>query len=387
MEFKFSQRLEKLPPYLFLEIDKAKERAIKEGKDIIDFGIGDPDSPTPNHIIESLYEAVKNPQTHRYSLDQGLLEFRQAISRWYKKRFNVDLDPEKEVHPLIGSKEGIAHLPLAILNKGDYALVPDPCYPPYRSGVILAEGVPYPLPLLKENSFLPDFKKIPLRMRKKAKLMFLNYPNNPTSATATKEFFEKVVDFASKYRVIVAYDAAYSEITFDGYKAPSFLETEGAKEIGIEFHSLSKTYNMTGWRIGWVCGNREIVSSLARVKSNIDSGIFMAIQMAGISALEGPQDCIEEICKLYQERRDILVEGLNLLGWNIERPKATFYIWAKIPQENKSLKFCKDLLEKTNILATPGIGFGRFGEGYIRFSLTKDKKRIKEAVERLKNLF
>jgi len=384
INFEFSKRLKKLPPYLFLEIERKKEKLIKEGKDLIDFGVGDPDSPAPNHIIEALSKAVKDPQTHRYSLDKGLLEFRRAISKWYKKRFNVDLDSETEIHPLIGSKEGITHLPLAIINRGDYVLVPDPCYPPYRSGTILAEGIPYSMALLKENSFLPDLKKIPLRIRKKAKLLFLNYPNNPTAATVEREFFKEVIDFAFKYNIIIAHDAAYSEITFNGYNAPSFLELEGAKSIGVEFHSLSKTYNMTGWRIGWICGNKEIVSSLAKIKSNIDSGIFSAIQIAGISALEGPQDHIEEVCKIYRERRDILVEGLNSLGWNIEKPKATFYVWAKIPKDFDSLKFCSNLLEKKNVLVTPGIGFGKFGEGFVRFSLTIDKERIKKAIERLK---
>ena len=385
-EFDLSERLKRLPTYLFVEIDRAKEKAIRGGRNIIDFGVGDPDLSTPSHIIESLYRAAKNPETHRYSLDKGLLEFRQAISRWYKKRFNVELDPEKEVHPLIGSKEGIAHLPLTVINRGDYALVPDPGYPPYRSGVILAEGVPYSMPLLKENSFLPDLRKIPSRIRKRAKIMFLNYPNNPTAAVATKEFFKEIINFASKYNIIIAHDAAYSEITFDGYRSPSFLETEGAKNVGIEFHSLSKTYNMTGWRIGWVCGNREIVSFLAKLKSNIDSGIFMAIQIAGISALEEPQNHIEEICQVYRERRDILVDGLNSLGWDISKPKATFYLWTEIPKGHNSLRFCSFLLKKSGILVTPGIGFGKFGEGYIRFSLTIDKERIKEAVERLKRL-
>ncbi len=386
MNFTISKRLSFIPAYLFVELDRAKQKARKEGRDIIDLGVGDPDLPTPNHIIEKLCQAVKDPKTHRYSLDQGLSEFRYAISEWYRKRFNVNLDPDKEIHPLIGSKEGISHLPLAVLNRGDYALIPDPCYPAYRSGVILAEGIPYSLPLLRENAFLPDLKEIPLKIKKRTKLMFLNYPNNPTAAVATKEFFRKIVDFAFKYNTVIAHDAAYSEITFAGYRPESFLETEGAKEIGIEFHSLSKTYNMTGWRIGWVCGNSEIISALAKVKSNIDSGIFTAIQIAGISALEGPQEHLEKMCRLYQERRDILVEGLNSLGWNTTKPKATFYLWVKIPKEGDSLKFSAYLLEKTDIVVTPGIGFGRYGEGYIRFSLTVDKERIREAIERLKKI-
>ncbi|MFN7169676.1 MAG: LL-diaminopimelate aminotransferase [Candidatus Omnitrophota bacterium] len=382
-----SLRLKKLPPYLFAEIDRTKQRLRAEGLDLIDLGIGDPDQPTPQHIIDKLCEAVKDPTNHRYALDQGLWEFRKAISNWYKRRFNVDLDPYREIQPLIGSKEGIAHLPLAFLNAGDIALIPDPGYPPYKSGTILAEGKPYPLPLLPENNFLPELKKIPSSILKKAKILFLNYPNNPTTAISPEDYFKKVIGFAQKNKILICHDAAYSEISFDGYSSPSFLQFKGAKEVGIEFHSLSKTYNMTGWRIGWVCGNRKAVEALGRVKTNIDSGIFQAIQIAGISALEGDQSCVERMKEIYKERRDALIEGLKEIGWEINKPLATFYVWARLPKPYKSsIKFAKLLLENAHIVVTPGIGFGEYGEGFVRFSLTNSIERIKEAMVRMKKV-
>ncbi|MDP2923284.1 MAG: LL-diaminopimelate aminotransferase [Candidatus Omnitrophota bacterium] len=384
--FKLSKKIQSLPPYLFLEIDKAKRKARAEGRDIIDLGIGDPDQPTPAHIVEKLYQVAKDPATHRYALDQGLPVLRQAIADWYKNRFRVELDPETEVLPLIGSKEGIAHFPLAFLNQGDYALVPDPCYPPYKGGTILAGAKPYLMPLRQSNAFLPDLKIIPLNIRSKAKLMYVNYPNNPTAATADRDFYQEAVKFARKNRIIVVSDLAYSEIAYDGYQPLSFLEVAGAKKVGIEFHSLSKTYNMTGWRIGWACGNARLISALAKVKSNIDSGIFSAIQLAGILALEGPQQQIKNMCRMYQERRDVLISGLNSLGWQVEPPKATFYVWLKIPRRTDSLRFSQLLLEKANLVVTPGVGFGKYGEGYIRMALTVDKERIKEAVERLRKV-
>jgi LL-diaminopimelate aminotransferase len=382
--FKLSKKLNSLPPYLFVEIDKAKRKAKAEGRDIIDLGIGDPDQPTPRHIIEALYQAAQDPANHRYALDQGMPALRRAIAGWYKRRFNVDLNPDTEILPLIGSKEGIAHFPLAFLNTGDYALIPDPCYPPYKGGTILAGGKPYLMPLRESNAFLPDLKSIPTNIRKKAKLMFINYPNNPTSATAEKDFYAKIVEFCRKNKIIVVSDLAYSEIAYDGYRPASFLEVEGAREVGIEFHSLSKTYNMTGWRVGWACGNAKLISALAQVKSNIDSGIFSAIQLAGIVALEGPQEHIKNMCKLYQERRDALICGLRSLGWQVRPPRATFYVWVKIPQGNDSLKFARLLLGKLYIVVTPGVGFGKYGQGYIRFALTVPCERIKEAVSRLK---
>ena len=384
--FRFSKKINTLPPYLFLEIDKAKRKARQEGRNIIDLGVGDPDQPTPAHIIEKLYQAARDPLTHRYALDQGLPVLRQAIADWYKNRFNVELDPETEILPLIGSKEGIAHFPLAFLNQGDYSLVPDPCYPPYKGGTILAAGRPYLMPLYEVNAFLPNLKKIPLNIRRRTKLMYINYPNNPTAATAEKDFYQDVVGFVSKNKIIVISDLAYSEMAYDGYRPPSFLEVEGAKEVAIEFHSLSKTYNMTGWRIGWACGNSKLISALAKVKSNIDSGIFSAIQLAGIAALEGPQQHIRNMCQIYQERRDILIDGLSSLGWQVSLPKATFYVWIKIPKKIDSIKFSTLLLDKANIVVTPGVGFGKYGEGYIRVALTISKERINEAIERLKKI-
>jgi LL-diaminopimelate aminotransferase len=385
--FKISKKLKSLPPYLFVEIDKAKRKARQEGRDIIDLGIGDPDQPTPAHIIEKLYQTARDPATHRYALDQGLPVLRQAIAGWYKNRFDVELNPETEILPLIGSKEGIAHFPLAFLNAGDYALIPDPGYPPYKGGTILSGGRPYIMPLLESNAFLPDLAKIPLKVRKKAKLMYINYPNNPTGATAEGDFYQEVVESARRNKIIVLSDLAYSEIAYDGYRPISFLEITGAKDIAIEFHSLSKTYNMTGWRIGWACGNAKLVSALAKVKSNIDSGIFSAIQLAGIAALGGPQQHIEDMREIYQERRDILIRGLNSLGWRIEPPKATFYVWLAIPKKFDSIGFSKLLLKKANIVVTPGVGFGKYGEGYIRMALTVSKERIIEAIERLKDIF
>ncbi len=384
--FKLSKKIQALPPYLFLEIDKAKRKARAEGRDIIDLGIGDPDLATPKYIIETLYQAAQDPVTHRYALDQGMPALRRSIEGWYKRRFNVNLDPDTEILPLIGSKEGIAHFPLAFINQGDYSLVPDPCYPPYKGGTILASGRPHLLPLLEENAFLPDFRKVPLSIRKKARLIYINYPNNPTGATAERDFYRNVVDFAVKNKIIVISDLAYSEMSYDGYRPSSLLEIEGAKEVAIEFHSLSKTYNMTGWRIGWACGNQKLVAALAKVKSNIDSGIFSAIQLAGIAAIEGPQEDISRMCGLYQERRDCLVEGLRSLGWQVRPPKATFYVWIKLPKKTSSIKFSSLLLEEADIIATPGVGFGKYGEGYIRMALTVPKERIKEAVGRLKKI-
>lgn len=382
MTYEFADRLKALPPYLFAEIDKAKREALKAGRDIIDLGVGDPDLPTSKHIIESLYQAAKEPKNHRYALDQGMPQFRCAIANWYKRRFGVILDPETEVLPLIGSKEGIAHVPLAFINPGECVLIPDPCYPPYKSGTIFAGGKIELMPLLKENKFLPDIKSI----SKKCRLMYINYPNNPTSAVADATFFKSVVEYASHNNTIVCHDAAYSEMSFDGYKAPSFLEAEGAKDVGIEFHSLSKTYNMTGWRVGFAVGNKRLIEGLGKVKSNIDSGIFQAIQLAAISALEGPQDSFTSAMETYAERRDILVEGLKKLGFKLEKPKATFYVWAEPSIRKGSIETAKLFLDKADIIVTPGVGFGKHGEGFIRMALTVPAEKIKEALSRIPNL-
>ena len=376
--------MKKLPPYLFVEIDKAKKAARDAGRDIIDLGIGDPDIPTPRFIIDALAKAAKDPATHRYSLDQGIPEFRNAAARWFNRRFGVAFNPESEIYPLIGSKEGIAHIPLAFMNPGDIALVPDPCYPPYRSGTLFAGGEVLEMPLLEKNHFLPDLKAVNHSQMHKIRLIFINYPNNPTGAVCDKRFLKEVVDFAAKHNMIVVSDAAYTEIAFDGFRPPSIFEVEGAKDVAIEFHSLSKTFNMTGWRIGFAVGNARIIEGLAKVKSNIDSGIFGAIQRAGVVALDNYDRHIKSVIKIYEERRNVLVDGLKSLGWSVERPKATFYVWAKVPPRYTSAAFAKALLDKADIVATPGNGFGRCGEGYIRMAVTVDKNRIKEAIKRIK---
>lgn len=380
----YADRINSLPPYLFATIDKARQDALKKGVDVINLSIGDPDMPTPPHIVEAMRRSVGNPERHRYPSYEGMLSFRSAAAKWYKKTMKIDLDPESEVLTLIGSKEGIAHIPLAFLNPGDVSLVPDPGYPVYNIGSILADGKPFKMPLLDENDFLPDLDAIPKDVAKKAKIMFLNYPNNPTSATATTKFFEEVVEFANENEILVIHDNAYSEMTYDGYKAPSFLAIKGAKDVGIEMHSLSKTYNMTGWRLGFAVGNRDMLAGLGKIKSNVDSGAFEAVQEAGIAALSGPQDCVRDMNQVYKERRDALISGLNELGLDVKPPRATFYVWVRV--NGRSLDFTKMLLEEAGIVATPGVGFGEHGEGYIRFALTQSVERINEAIERMHKL-
>ena len=386
MKINISDRLKALPPYLFVEIDKKKKAAISEGRDIIDLGVGDPDQPTPQYIIDGLNKAASNPANHHYALDAGLPALKDRIARWYRDRFNVELNPETEILPLIGSKEGIAHTPLAFVNPGDVVLAPNPSYPPYRGSTILAGGVVKDLPLLEENSFLPDLNSVPKDAAKKAKLLFLNYPNNPTGAVAEPSFFKEVVSFASKNNIIVAHDAAYTENAYDGYRPASFLEAKGAKDVGVEFHSLSKIYNMTGWRIGFACGNAEVIKGLAKVKSNMDSGIFNAIQRSAVTALDGPKEFLKDMNSLYQERRDCLVKGLNSMGWKVKSPKATFYVWAKVPKDQTSATMAELLLDKADIIATPGIGFGKYGEGYVRMALTVPIERLQKALSRLKKV-
>ncbi len=386
MKIEMAKRIDQIPPYLFAEIDRKKEEMKRKGMDFIDLGIGDPDLPTPKPIIERLKRGAENPRNHRYPSYEGMIEFRSAVAQWYKRRFRVNLDPDKEVLSLIGSKEGIAHIPLAFVNPGDYVLVPSPGYPVYRVSTLFAGGIPYFLPLRKENGFLPDFSDIPKRVTQKAKLLFINYPNNPTSAVAEKSFFEEVVDFAHRYEIIVCHDAAYSEIAFDGYRPMSFMEVKGGKEVGIEFHSLSKTFNMTGWRIGFAVGNPEVISGLGRVKTNIDSGLFQAIQEAGIEAFTYFETPLLETIQIYQRRRDLMVHGLREIGLEVEMPKATFYLWIRVPAGYSSTQFATLLLEQAGIVATPGNGFGEAGEGYIRMALTVDELRLKEAIERLRRI-
>ncbi len=379
-----TKRLALLPPYLFAQLDKIKQELRASGQDLIDLGIGDPDLPTPQPIIEKLYQAASKPQNHRYPSYQGLLSFRKAVADWYLRRFRVKLDPQEEILTLIGSKEGIAHLPLALINPGEIALVPDPAYPVYKAGVILAGGRIVPLPLLEENHFLPDLEQIDKEVAQKARLLFLNYPNNPTGAVADESFFSKVVEFAKEYNVAVCQDLAYSQITYDGYQAPSFLQINGAKEVGVEFHSLSKTFNMTGWRIGFAVGNRRIIQTLRELKTNIDSGVFQAVQEAGIEALRIEEKLSPSIRKIYQTRRDFLIKGLRKLGWEVQPPKASFYLWLRVPIPSSSLDFAEKLLTECRVVVAPGVGFGECGEGYIRISLTVEDKKIKETVERIK---
>ncbi|MHB1651120.1 MAG: LL-diaminopimelate aminotransferase [Desulfitobacteriaceae bacterium] len=381
-----AQRIQALPPYLFARIDDKIAAAKAQGVDVISLGIGDPDLPTPDHIVERLIKAARNPENHRYPSYVGMLEFRQAVADWYKAHSpKIELDPKKEVMALIGSKEGIAHIALCYLNPGDIALIPDPGYPVYAVGAMLAGGVPYAMPLKEENNFLPDFAEIPEDIARKAKIMFLNYPNNPTAAVADEAFYIKAIAFAKKYDIVLCHDAAYSEIGFDGYRAPSFLEIPGAKEVGIEFHSMSKTFNMTGWRIGWAVGNAAVIDALGRVKSNIDSGVFQAVQEAAIEGLLGSQKVVEDVIKVYQERRDIIIDALNSMGWNLQRTQAAVYIWARVPKGYTSASFAEMVLDKAGVVVTPGNGYGEYGEGYFRITLTIDTERLKEALQRMRD--
>ncbi|MEW6096158.1 MAG: LL-diaminopimelate aminotransferase [bacterium] len=380
---KVAKRINDLPQYLFAKIDELKKEAIKKGVDLIDLGVGDPDTPTPEHIIEALKESADNPENHHYPPYNGLLEFRVAIANWYRDRFGVELDAEKEVLALIGSKEGIGHIPFAFVDTGDVVLATDPGYPVYQAATTLAGGTSYAIPLREENGFLPDLDEIPVDVLCKAKLFFLNYPNNPTSATCSLDFFKQVVEFATKHNIIICHDAAYSEIYFDGVKPISFLQADGAKEVGVEFHSLSKTYNMTGWRIGFAVGNEQVLAGLLKVKTNIDSGIFQAVQYAGIKALTSSQECVENMRTLYQNRRDTLVNGLNNIGWQVKKPEATFYVWLSTPNHLTSSEVTSQLIEEAGIVTTPGVGFGYYGEGYLRLALTVDEKRLREVISRI----
>ncbi len=381
---RLADRVRNLPPYLFASIDKMKQEAVSKGVDVIDLSIGDPDMPTPPHIVEAMKKAVGKPQHHRYPSYEGMLSYREAVADWYKVRFGVSLDPADEVLSLIGSKEGIGHIPLAFVNPGDVVLVPSPGYPVYPVSTLFAGGEPYLMPLREENNFLPDFRMIPEEILKKTKLMFLNYPNNPTSAIASRAFYEEAIALAKKYNIIICHDAAYSEVYFDNKKPLSFLEIEGSREIGIEFHSLSKTYNMTGWRIGFAVGNREVLFGLGKIKTNLDSGVFQAIQEASIVALGTGDELLSEIRKTYQERRDALYGGLKGLGMHCVKPEATFYLWGGVPSRFDSTTFVTHLLQSAGVLGTPGVGFGAPGEGYIRFAFTQPVQRIREAVERIK---
>jgi LL-diaminopimelate aminotransferase len=392
VELRPSDRLLETPPYPFAALAARKRELVAKGADLIDFGIGDPDLPTPAHIVEALCRAAHDPATHRYDESGlGIPELRSAIAAWYEKRFGVALNPENEILRLIGSKDGIAHLPWAVINPGDIALIPDPAYPVYLRAVRFAGGEPHIMPLLPEAGYLPDLDAITANVASRAKIMWLCYPNQPTAAVCDLDFYRRVVAFAERHKILVALDLAYSEVTFDGYIAPSILQVDGAKEVAIEFHSLSKTYSMTGWRIGFAVGNAPAIKALGDLKSNVDSGVFAAIQHAAVAALTGPQDCVQEMREEYRKRRDILVDGLRAMGCPVEKPKGSFYVWAPVPAGTNSAEFAEMLLSEAGIISTPGSAYGKYGEGFVRFSLTVEggkqgsQARVREAVARMRD--
>jgi LL-diaminopimelate aminotransferase len=378
-----ARRMRRIPPYLFADIDRKKAALRARGVDVIDIAVGDPDLPTPEHIIAALSEAARDPATHVYPPYEGTREFREAVAGWYQRRFGVSLDPERQVLTLIGSKEGLAHIPWVWVDPGDVVLVSDPGYPVYATATLLAEGEPYPVPLRPEHGWLPDLGAIPDEVARKARVFFLNYPNNPTAATADLGFFEEVVNFARRWGIFVVHDNTYSEIAYDGYRPPSFLQARGALEVGIELHSLSKTYCMTGWRLGWAVGNADAVQALGTLKTNIDSGQFMAIQAAGAAALTGPQDPVRERVGVWQRRRDVVVAALRKLGLEVPTPRATFYLWIPVPDGYDSVGFARHLLDRAGVVVAPGISYGSRGEGYIRISLTASDVRFAEAIRRI----
>ena len=378
-----ARRLDQLPPYLFLEISRKIAEKRAQGADIVSFGIGDPDIPTPAHILDELKRTADDPPNHRYPETDGLPALRASIAAWYQRRFGVDLD-DKEVVPLIGAKEGIGHMALCLTDPGDVALIPDPAYPVYEVGTMFAGGTPHLMPLRAERGWLPDLSAIPAETAKRAKVIWINYPNNPTGGLATLEFFEEVVAFAKEYDIVVCHDAAYSEVTFDGYVAPSFLQAPGAIDVGIEFHSLSKTYNMTGWRIGMAVGNATLIDALVRVKSNLDSGIPQAVQYMGIEALEHtPQEWHDANNEIYRRRRDRVVDVLRSIGLDVTTPKSGLYVWARCPDGWTSAEVATALLDEHAVVVTPGRGYGEAGEGYIRLSLTTPDDRVDEGLRRL----
>jgi LL-diaminopimelate aminotransferase len=380
-----SERVKEIPPYLFAEINKKIDQAKQSGVDVISLGIGDPDMPTPKQVIDRLQLAANDPKNHQYPDYAGLPEFREAVAGWYKRRHNVALDPKKEILALIGAKEGSLHLSLAFLNPGDYVLVPAPAYTTYKTSTILANGKVHEMPLLEENNFLPKLEDIPKEIVEKAKIIYINYPNNPTASVADEKFYKKVIDFAKENNIIVCSDNPYSEIGFDGYKPLSFLEIPGAKEVGIELNSLSKSYNMTGWRIGMAVGNEYIIEGMSNVKNNVDSGVFNAVQYAAIEALTKlPDSHIDKLNSIYQKRRDLAHKALTSVGIKVSESKATIYMWCKVPEGYDSASFATLLLEKAGVVVTPGSAYGKQGEGYFRISLTVPDERFKEAVSRIK---
>jgi len=382
-------RISRLPPYVFNIVNELKAKARAAGEDIIDFGMGNPDQPTPDHIVNKMLEAAKRPDTHRYSMSKGIPRLRKAICTWYQNRFDVDLDPETEAIVTIGSKEGLAHLALATLGPGDVVLVPNPAYPIHPYGVVIAGADLRHVPLVPGVDFIEELQRAIVETWPKPKMLILNFPGNPTSQCVELDFFEKIIALAKEHKIWVVHDIAYIDIVFDGYKAPSILQVPGAKDIAVEFFSLSKSYNMPGWRVGFMCGNKKLVGALARIKSYLDYGTFTPIQIAAITALEGPQECVREIAAMYQRRRDVLCEGLNASGWPVEKPKATMFVWAPIPEPYKamgSLEFSKKLLIDAKVAVAPGIGFGQYGDDHVRFGLIENEHRTRQAIRGIRHM-
>ncbi|KAF3983450.1 MAG: alanine transaminase [Methylococcales symbiont of Hymedesmia sp. n. MRB-2018] len=384
------RRISRLPPYVFNIVNDLKAKARSEGEDIIDFGMGNPDQPTPKHIVAKMVEAAEREDTHRYSISRGIPRLRKAICDWYKKRFDVDLDPETEAIVTIGSKEGLAHLALATLGPGDVVLVPNPAYPIHPYGVVIAGADLRHVKMVPSVDFFEELHKAIIDSWPKPKMLILNFPSNPTSECVDMDFFEKIVAVAKEHNIWVVHDIAYADIVFDGYKAPSILQVEGAKEIAVEFYSLSKSYNMPGWRVGFMCGNKTLVAALTRIKSYLDYGMFTPIQVAAIAALEGSQDCVSEICEMYKSRRDVLCDGLNSMGWEVDKPKATMFVWAPIPEQYKemgSVDFCKKMIIDAKVAVSPGIGFGQYGDDHVRFSLIENEHRTRQALRGIRMMF
>ncbi|WP_020562613.1 alanine transaminase [Methylosarcina fibrata] len=383
------QRISRLPPYVFNIVNELKAKARAAGEDIIDFGMGNPDQPTPDHIVNKLLEATKRGDTHRYSVSRGIPRLRKAICNWYQHRFDVDLDPETEAIVTIGSKEGLAHLALATLGPGDVVLVPNPAYPIHPYGVVIAGADLRHVPLIPGVDFIEELHRAIVESWPKPKMLILNFPGNPTSQCVELDFFEKIIEIAKEHNIWVVHDIAYIDIVFDGYKAPSILQIKGAKDIAVEFFSLSKSYNMPGWRVGFMCGNKQLVSALARIKSYLDYGTFTPIQIAAITALEGPQNCVRDIADMYRKRRDVLCEGLTAAGWPVAKPKATMFVWAPIPEPYRamgSLEFSKKLLIEAKVAVAPGIGFGQYGDDHVRFGLIENEHRTRQAVRGIRNM-
>ncbi len=384
MEF---QRIKRLPPYVFSVIDGMKMEARHRGEDIVDFGMGNPDLPTPPHVVSKLIEAASKPANHRYSVSRGIYKLRVAIAKWYKRRYDVTIDPDSEAIVTIGAKEGLSHLAWATIDPGDVVLCPSPTYPIHQYSVVLAGGDLRCIPLTTSEEFFGNLEEAIRQTWPKPKMLIISFPHNPTTQVVELDFFEKVVKAAQEHGFIVVHDLAYADLTFDGYQAPSFLQAAGAKDVGVEFFSLSKSYNMPGWRVGFCVGNKEIVQALARIKSYLDYGIFQPIQIAAIQALDGPQDCVEEICSMYRKRRDSLLDGLDRAGWHIPRPKGTMFVWAEIPEPAKkmgSVEFAKYLLQEAQVAVSPGIGFGQYGDDHVRFALIENEHRTKQAVRKIK---